>query len=145
MRPIRLAVGVACLLALVTATMGCSHRHYISKADFLRRGDAICRRTTIHLRNLRPDTGESDPGREQQYIRIVADEVARSIDRVRNIGYPKGDQTRVDGWFGEYEGALRTLASNPTTTGGINVKAFTGAVQGLKSYGFKECGVVQTS
>ena len=128
-------------VALVVVVLGCSHRTYITKADFLRQGDVICGQVNRSLEAQRATLSPTDIGQHEQFIRIVANDDLAAIVKVRALGYPKGDQGRLDVWFGSFQNALRAVASHPATLAGVDSTALTAATHGLKTYGFNQCGL----
>ena len=148
------ALALAAILVVAPAAAGCGSSKKssstttstpaISKAAFLKRGNAICRKgnreigtaaRSLFPRNRRPSKAELN----RFATKTLIPSVQREINGIRALGAPPGDKARVDAVLSSAQSALNKGKRRPAllTTNGPG--PFKRANSLARSYGLKAC------
>lgn len=139
-------MGVLAVLALVLLVSGCGR---LSKKEFIRKGDAICRQTNAESAKT-PVPDKKDIRATADYLRGTATLLMGQDDRLDALKPPKQDEPRLRDVFSRQRAALAQLqdAANKYQLGDQDVAQVTAnnadtalleVRQDLQGYGFQDC------
>jgi hypothetical protein len=118
-----------------------------TKAEFIKRGDAICRKTdTIQKESLDAYT-EQHPGeiksvadQEKIIIQVALPPIKTEIQELAALGAPKGDEAKIQEIISGLEDALQAAERAPLTLLGTEGEGeFAKPDKLAESYGFVDC------
>ncbi len=113
-----------------------------TKAVFLKKADAICKAGDEKVDKLSDEVDNTDPKAMNAFFVKASTESLAQITAVRALGFPKGDEAKLDKALATFETAFKTVKKDPTKTQEVltDNKALTTAGKTLGTYGLKECG-----
>lgn len=134
--------GTVCsaIVALLLVTSGC-RRHAaeaISRADYVKSGNAICARGNEQISAVarQPTPGASEDA-FATFVRAFVPGIRQEIRELRALGFPKGDKDALNAIFNDAEAVLSRAEHDPST---IDGHAFDDVNRRLTSYGLRVCG-----
>jgi len=147
------ATGV--ILILVLAACGGSDEQIategLTKAQFLKRGNAICAAATARInknfekyssRHLSKGRTVSEVSYARAMGRIVIPHVEAEVKRIRGLGAPTGDEERVNKILAAFENGIREGKMDPQTLpGNHGTYAFREAHTLALHYGLERCAL----
>jgi hypothetical protein len=144
------ARGTHMALAAVVATLaaaGCGGgSDPPSKAEFIKKGNAICRKGNHDINAAVEKTFSGDERPSTAKIKAFGERTAiprvqREIDQLRRLGTPSKDQEEVEAFLGEAQSALDKVKADPALFATQEQHdPFAEANRLAKSYGLKVCG-----
>jgi hypothetical protein len=141
----RLFLMVACALA-ATAAIGCggSDDDSLTKAEFLKQGNAICAKGNKEIDKAANKTFEKGQQPTKAQITKFAEDtlipsVEEQIDGLRDLSPPSADEDKVNAILDEAESALDETKDDPSIFA-ANKDPFKKANQLANQYGLTECG-----
>jgi hypothetical protein len=148
----RLLVSFGAAVALVMVAAGCggggdsTTTASISKAEFIKKADAICKKGQEKLHagfeTLINESGahRSRLEEEEEWVNdVIAPNVHREVSEMRTLGAPKGDEGRIESLLAAVEGGLRRLQENPQSVLASSAKTFSDAIKLETEYGLQTC------
>ena len=137
-------------LALSAAALGCGgdDEEPLSKAEFIKQGDAICKKSGDKVdaaaekqfadlgRGETPSPSEIEAFAEETLV----PEVSGQLEDLRELPAPEGDEDRVNEIFDAAEEALGKVEDDPAVLLEQGGDPFESANELASDYGFKECG-----
>jgi len=120
----------------------------LTKAEFIKQGDAICVKTDEaqaksfddYLKENGEDTSKA--GQEALVIEVGLPAIRQELKELRALGPPAGDEDAVEEILGEAEDALVEAEEKPSLALRTRTSPFSPIEKLLKEYGFKACGIV---
>ncbi|MEO5973722.1 MAG: hypothetical protein ABIQ38_00760 [Ilumatobacteraceae bacterium] len=113
----------------------------ISKADFVERANAFCTSLSEKLANAQADLGSSPT--EEQISGFMTDalvaEYRLTIGDIRNLGFPAGDESLLDGILSDAEKVLDEINSDPVAVLSAAETPFADVNAGFQDYGLTVC------
>jgi len=157
MKPSRLlvlalaAVGLAGLVAV-----GCGDSDEstaaaaITKAQFIKQGDAICKRVDViqeadfrDYSKSKPTFGASKKGQEELIEKVGLPPVRKAIRELSELGSPEGSEKQGEAIISHMEAALATAENDPLSIQTApNATPFAPVNEEAKKYGFKFCSEI---
>lgn len=137
-------------MALMVAVLGAvaagcgSEEESLSKAEYIKQGDATCKKGNARLLKAAKAFGDLGPSKPkpakvEAYTRDTLVPVIRSqIEDLRALSAPEGDADRLDKLYDEAEKALDEVEADPMVVLRVT-NPFAEASKQAKDYGFKEC------
>lgn len=131
-----------------------TNRKAITKAEFIKRADAICRRSSKRIVRetfaaLRKSNDLSDPSKIPEasagVVRTVFSPlVERQAREIRALGLPQGDEDRVEAFLDALLDVARGASQDPETFAQLDTtdpseNPYQKADQLAEQYGFKDC------
>ncbi len=111
----------------------------ISKADFLVQANALC--TTFQETLDAAAVGVSTEAEEAELItNVLVPELRSTLDAIRALGIPEGDEALLNGLFDETNALLDTFATDPTALMSAPANPFAETNAQLVEYGLTVCG-----
>jgi hypothetical protein len=111
MRPTSWLLAATIGLAALT---GCGGGGGISKAAFLKKANAICKKGNAELAKA---TSSIDPSDKDAAISAIKDKVVPNIqgqiDDIRDVGFPKADKDKLGGIFDNAQSVLDKVKDDP--------------------------------
>jgi hypothetical protein len=145
-----LAVGAAlvAVLALALAAVGCggsSDKKSLSKAEFLKKGNAICRKGNQELdaAGKKIFSSNKKPSKAQMTAFVkgsIIPGVQREVDGIRGLGAPKGDESKVKAIVDAAQAGIDKGKQNPLSLAQQGEGPFKHADDLAKAYGLTVCG-----
>lgn len=143
---------LAVALALLIAGCGDSGDDALTKAEFLKQGDAICKETLAEIssgyksffeenelqQGDLPSKAEGHELAEEIYLPAEEDQV----ESLRELTPPEADEDKVDAILTETEDGLDAAGKNPDGLLELGKDPLDASKEMLQSYGFKICGTV---
>ena len=140
----RLCVAGVCALAAAAIGCGGDDDEALTKAQFLKQGNAICKKGNKEIdkaakktftSNKRPSTAEITKFAEDTLIPSVEEQ----ISGIRDLNPPSADEDQVDSILDEAESALDKTKADPSIFANEKNDPFKKANQDAKAYGLTEC------
>jgi hypothetical protein len=121
----------------------------ISKAEFLREADRICRSGDSQIEAIGDDLYTDVPPGERPSpaevrrfaLKVVIPRIRSEIDAIRALGAPKGDEPEVEAILEATEDGIREIRSDPEGIADGPPTGFKRAGDLSQRYGSRECGV----
>lgn len=142
-----IAVALTLLAGAVATGCGGDDEESLSKAEYIKRGDAICRKAEAPIYQAAKslgDLGTSKPtGRKlEAYEAFTKDALVPAlrgeIKDLRGLPAPEGDEDRLDTLYDTANEALDKIEADPQL--GFRVRdPVTDVSEQAKDYGFKAC------
>lgn len=154
-RLIAVVVAVAALAMIVAACGGGSDStetaSSISKAEFVKKGNAICAKGEKEVEdgvekfaeknNLSERNPASSKQVEELAEKILVPAVRKQLNELRALGIPSGDEEEVEAIFAAVEEALKETEEDPSVFGQEGgVGPFAKANKLSREYGLTVCG-----
>jgi hypothetical protein len=136
LRPIRTAVVLATSLAVLAA---CGDEG-ITKADYVEQANAICKVATAAGKQVQ--SGLTGSSSREQIISMTRDEatiIQAQYAKIRDLGYPKGDEKTLKAIFSEAESALAKIKADPIKSLESGQDSLADVTKRLKAYGLTTC------
>lgn len=144
----RLLVGVSALAA-AAALAGCGGSDSdstLTKGEFLREADAICRKTDTAQRKDFKEYAEqnrvSSPSDEQEMIlKVIFPSIEAEIEELEDLDLPAGDEETIDAIIARAQKALAEGRNDPAS---LNERKtpFTPADELAAEYGLQDCSEI---
>lgn len=139
------------LSALTLALGGCGSggegTNALTKAQFLGKANAVCRKTYYRINqeygvfSHRNENTTTEAVRNREAERIVPPALNEAVRKIRALGAPSGEEERVDKILTTWEEGIKTGEEDPIALRGIEGKfAFEKAYEMLWGYGLTGCG-----
>lgn len=122
----------------------------LTKAEFVKKGNAICARTekevTEGVEKFRKEHNfsETKPASEKQVAElaegVLVPKVRKQIDELRALSIPSGDEEEVEAYFAAAEEALKETEADPSVFGQGGIGPFGKANKLAREYGLTVCG-----
>lgn len=142
------------LLAAAAAVAGCgggsdgSSTSSISKAAFIKKTDAVCKRGNGRMevafahfleahKNIKKP---SDAEYEELVGKVLVPNIKREIKEIRAFGAPGGDEDRVDGFLEALEEGIEVAERDPKVVVASSEAIFGIPSRLAKEYGLEVCG-----
>jgi len=144
--------GLAFVAVLTTglAVAGCgggngtSTTAAISKADFLKKGNAICKKGNQSIKlagnHLLPQGKQPTAAQKQQFTNVALLTIQAEILRVKRLGAPPGDEAKVNAIIASAQAALQKVKQDPSVLFKQNSDPFAEANKLANAYGLTACG-----
>ena len=141
------AIKVVLLAVGTGAGCGGDDEEPLSKAEYIKQGDAICKKSDAELEKqaeeMFPDLGQDEQPSEEQLKTFVEDAFSSNaeqrLDDLRDLPAPEGDEETLDGIYDGFDEAVSKVEDDP----GILLTGddpFEAPSKKAEDYGFKECG-----
>ncbi len=112
-----------------------------TKAVFLKKADAICKAGDDKVNKISEKVDGTDEKAMKAFFVTASTESLGQITAVRALGFPKGDEAKLDKALGTFETTFTAVKKDPTKTQELLTdKELTTASKTLRTYGLKECG-----
>ena len=138
-----LAVGAASI-AIGTLAAGCGNgaNDHLSKAEFLKKGNTICRRGTVELNAAGKKAFASPVHPTRQETIAFAEQTAvpnaqSQIDQLRDLAPPTADEARVKKFLDLAEVAVHNVKARPQLLGRENASETANSL--AREYGLTAC------
>jgi len=113
----------------------------ISKEEFVAQANALCTSFSETISN--PEVALGPSSTEEQITTFITDvlvpEFSNTINAIRGLGFPEGDEVVVEEMLAETEKVLAELAADPGATLTMSMSPFTSVNIKLKDYGLTVC------
>lgn len=113
----------------------------ISKAEFVSKANALC--TSFSETISKPEVALGPGSTEEQVTTFITDvlvpEFSNTINAIRGLGFPDGDEVALEEMLAETEKVLAELASDPGATLTMLESPFTSVNSKFKDYGLTVC------
>lgn len=129
-------------LAFVVLMASCgSDNASISKPEFVSKANALC--TSFSETISKPEVALGPSSTEEQITTFITDvlvpEFRDTINAIRGLGFPEGDEVALEEMLTETEEVLAELAADPGATLTMSMSPFTSVNIKLKDYGLTVC------
>lgn len=151
-------IAVAAALTLVAALVGCggsdstaasnsgsSEHGGITKAELIKQGDAICRKTD-EVQKKALAAYEKKHGKttafgeiEKALVKVALPPIGTEIEELAALGAPLGDELQVEVIITGFEKALKGAEKHPNTLLGTDEGEFATPDKLAGIYGFNDC------
>jgi hypothetical protein len=134
----------ALAVALIAAGCGSSEPDPLTKAEFTKQGNSICKNSAEEREAKTSEAAKEDKGgsEEEEFETFVADAALPPIqdmtEELAGLGVPKGDEKEVEAMVVAFEVGVEKLEANPRTLSG---PAFAKADKLAEDYGLTECKI----
>ena len=122
----------------------------LSKAEFVKQGNAICRKGNEEIeegfeefakeKNLGKNKEPSEADFEEAAETVLVPGVSKQIDGLRALGAPEGDEGEVDQLLTGAEEALEEIEGDPAKATEENGGPFVKVNKEAREYGLTVCG-----
>jgi hypothetical protein len=147
-------LAIVAVLAVVSIVAGCgggdsgTTTDAISKAAFIKKADAICKRGTERMQRkilavLRTKNGIRKPRPSESKMlvgEIIVPSVRTEVQALRALEIPAGDEDRVEAMIGALEEGLETAEDSPQAVASSSDVVFGIASRIAGEYGLTDCG-----
>jgi|SRR5215218_10337291 len=119
----------------------------IVKAEFVKRGNSICRKGNEEIEAaaaIKFPKGNEQPGKAEQIefaSRTVVPSIQHQIDELEALGFPEGEEEAVETILTEAQNALNEAKKDPSVLLDSGPGPFASADKFADSYGLTACGV----
>jgi len=131
---------VALTFVVLMASCG-NDNSSISKEEFVAQANALCTSFSETISN--PEVVLGPNSTEEQITTFITDvlvpEFSNTINAIRGLGFPEGDEVVVEEMLAETEKVLAELAADPGATLTMSMSPFTSVNIKLKDYGLTVC------
>lgn len=145
-RAVRAGVGLLVVLLVLVTTAGCGR---LSKKEYIRKADAICRQTNLEAAKT-PVPDKANVRATADYLRANSKLLIAQADRIDALDPPKQDEARLHDVFNRQRDALSVLqtAANQFQLGDADIAQATAnnantaletVKQDLEGYGLRDC------
>lgn len=112
-----------------------------TKAEFLKKADAICKAGDEKVDKLSDEVDSTDAKAMNAFFAKASTESLAQITAVRDLGFPEGDEAKLDKALGTFETAFKAVKKDPTKAQEVlSDTRITTTAKTLGTYGLKECG-----
>jgi hypothetical protein len=141
--------AAAAVLVVVLVAAGCggsSSSKSISKAEFLKKGNAICAKGNRQINQEGQKTFPRSKGKPSKAEltkfskQVLIPSVQSEIDGIRGLGAPKGDKAKVNAIVTEAQAALDKGKKDPLILVSDKQDPFAKANKLANAYGLTKCG-----
>ena len=148
----RLVPILACLAALALVGAGCgsdksSEKSSISKAEFVKKGNAICSQGNKEIeakgRKVFGGTPNKKPSKAKMKefaSTVLLPSVEDQVNKIRALGAPKGDEAKVKAILDAADEGIQKGKQNPLSLAQEGPGPFQKANKLATAYGLKVCG-----
>ncbi len=148
MRNYACAMVVALLATGAAAGCGGDESEPLSKAEYIKQGDAICKKSgdkiDMEAEEEFADLGADEEPSEEQLTTFVEDiakpNLETQLSDLRDLGVPEGDEEELDDIYEGVETALAKVENDPGIILEEGNDPFEEPNDAARAYGFKECG-----
>lgn len=143
-------------LACVVAVAGCGSSDdndstaSLSKAQFVKQGNAICRKGNAKIESefeefaenhqLQENKKPSKPVLEEATETILVPQISNQVEEIRALGTPEGDEGEVDAILGGAEEAVEEAEEDPATFAEGESAKLKEVNKEAREYGLTVCG-----
>jgi hypothetical protein len=125
-----------------TATSSGEGSSSLSKAGFVKQGDALCSKNNTVIakeaEKFTPGAGANAGAAEEELVRgVFAPGIDRQAEEISSLGAPSGEEAEVEAIAEAIEAGAQRAEENPSSFG---KGAFAEASELARAYGFKVCG-----
>jgi hypothetical protein len=147
--PLMRVVLLVAILALLPVAAGCGSSKKstaLSKAEFLKRGNAICKRGNDEInraaQKIFPNShAQPSQADEKKFAtNTLIPSVQSQIDGIKALGAPKGDESKVKAIINSAQAALDKGKKNPLLLVSNKQHPFAKTNQMARAYGLTVCG-----
>ena len=140
------AITVAVLAAVAGAGCGGDDEKPLSKAEYVKQGDAICKKAQASgekkVEEMFGDLGPNEKPSDEQLTTLVEDVIKPNtqgqLNDLRDLTPPEGDEDTVNGIYDGVEEGLAKVEDDPKILLSKD-DPFAPATKKAEEYGFKEC------
>jgi hypothetical protein len=152
----KFAVVVAGLIAVTMLVAGCggsddeSSTNSLTKAEFLKQGNAICRKGNAKIESEFEEFAEkhhfkenekpSEPVLEEATETILVPAISGQVEEIRALGTPEGDEGEVDKILSGAEEAVKEAEEDPVAFAEEESPKLTQVNKEARAYGLTVCG-----
>jgi hypothetical protein len=153
---IRTTVLIIGLLATALAWAGCGGGDSgggevtvssISKGELIKKGDAICKRTSEEVgkdfKTFAAENASTTNPTEEQYSELIdtvlVSNVEQEIADIQALGVPKGDEEEIEAILAAREEGIEEAEAQPKRAVQANMAGFEEGDKLAKQYGFVTC------
>ena len=134
-------LGAAAIAALVCAGCGGGSEH-LSKPEFVRRANAICKRTAAERdrterRRFGTSLSKAELAKFAGDVLVPSDE--REISQIRDLAAPKGDEAEVKAILDARQAGVDRIKADPAGFGSYRKSPFDRADRLARAYGLTDC------
>jgi hypothetical protein len=143
-----LALAATAVLVPLAAGCGSSNDNEISKSEFLKKGNAICKKGNKEIEQTANKTfkGQPSPAELKKFATdTLIPNVRSQLDQIKALGAPKGDKDQVDAILNEANAALAKGEKDPTILTNEKKDPFKKANKLARDYGLTVCGSASNS
>lgn len=140
-----IALGVVCL-ALLAAGCGGNDSTSLTKAEFIKQGDAICKETDkSQNQKIRAYLAEnpktpSTKANTEKVISVAFPQIKAEVEELAALDPPSGDEEEIEAIVAGVEEGLEEAEKNPVSTNKTGAgNPFDEVGKLARKYGFKEC------
>ena len=138
----RLTVAGTMLLATGLLAAGCGDDDELTKSQFIKQADAICKKGNKRIDAVAKDTFSSNKQPSKaQLTKFASDtlipDIQRQVDDVRDLDEPSADEDQVNAFLDSAQAELDKGEKDPLYM--TSDKSFSKTNQLGKQYGFKVC------
>jgi hypothetical protein len=122
----------------------------LTKAVFIKRADSICskadeqtkRELTAYTKENKIPSGQEPSPTQYTAITttILIPALRHQVDEIRGLGYPAGDEGRIESFLNAVDAVIKKLEEEPAEVAETPRKLLAGADKIVAGYGFKVCG-----
>jgi hypothetical protein len=112
----------------------------ISKAEFIAQANQICRAGSAELARVSLDPDTSPEELQQIVVATVIPNIRKQVADIRALGFPAGEEAKLDGVFDQVEQILDQARANPAGMLDESTDEFAEVNQQLTAYGLDTCG-----
>lgn len=142
------AILIALLATGAAAGCGGDEEEPLSKAEYIKQGDVICKKANETIEKEAEETfadlGPREMPSEEQLTAFVEDvavpNVESQISDLRALAAPEGDEDELDKIYEDVDTALAEVEEDPATIVEGDNDPFQEPNEAARGYGFKECG-----
>jgi hypothetical protein len=139
-------IAVVLLGAGAGAGCGGDDEEPLSKAEYIKQGDAICKKAQVEgqkqVEEMFGDLGANEEPSEEQLKTLVEDVIKPNtegqLNDLRDLAPPEGDEDTVNGIYDGVEEGLAKIEDDPKVLLSEN-DPFEAPSQQAEDYGFEEC------
>ncbi|CAN5542062.1 hypothetical protein BH20ACT19_BH20ACT19_12990 [soil metagenome] len=148
MRKYACATVIALLATGAGAGCGGDEEEPLSKAEYIKQGDAICEKfgdmIDKEAEEAFADLGPDEEPSEEQLTTFVEDiakpNVEDQLSELRDLPAPEADEDELNGVYDDVETALAKIEDDPLVILEEGEDPFEEPNDAARAYGFKECG-----
>jgi hypothetical protein len=140
---------LAIVLSLVICsicTFGCgnssSEAASLTKAQFIKRGEAICNEAELEQLKGANAYASKHPGAEEEdlVVPVILPPIEKELEGLEALGVPKGDEEAVQKFLTSLEAAVKQSRESPGDLFAAETDPFTKPDKLAEEYGFDVCG-----
>lgn len=147
---VAITAGVLAVLAVGAGCGGDDDSSSLTKAEFVKQADAICKKQeekknnelTAAYEKLGKEKKEGKKEQEAVITDVALPPISQMTEELADLGAPEGEEEKVEEMVGAFEEEVQKIEDDPAGTLTGKVGTFDEANKLAKDFGLKDCSLI---